>query len=313
MNPGSDIRGRAFLVTGGTGLIGRPLVAELCRLGARRVVVVARHASSAMSGGGIVSFISADITDRVAVESAVEGADVIFHLAAEKRLDVCEQVPEAAVRTNIFGTMLVLDAMRHADSATRIIVASSTKAVHPVSTYGLTKATVERLITADRGEQASRCVAVRLAAVPGDGVLHSWRRSAADDGYIDVTDPEMTRFAMTRSDAVSSLLRAVAIDEDACILAPPTRSYRLGDLAQIFADARGCRIRVVGSRPGESLHEYLVGEYEASYAEQLDNGDYLITPRRRRGGSWPVLSAEADRINVDDLATMFQMRDPVDA
>ncbi len=312
MSSDAAIRGRNFLVTGGTGSIGKALVTELVSRGARRVVVLARHASNKGQTDLPVVPLDGDVTDESAVTSAVEGVNVVFHLAAEKHLDVCEADPTTAIRTNVLGTIVVLEAAQRRKHVEQVVVASTAQAVHATGVYGMSKAIVERLVCARHDEHA-RSIAVRLAAIPGDGVDSRWRRSIAERGEIEVTEPAMTRFVMTRVDAVSLLIRALAIREHGCVIAHAAKAYRLGDLVDLFAGRYGARVRVLGVRRGESIHEHLVGEDEAADAERLETGDILISPGQRRRGVSPIGSERAPRLMGVELSTLFGLPEPVDA
>lgn len=312
MSSDPAISGRSFLVTGGTGSIGKALVAELASRGARRVVVLARHASNEGRTDPSVEALDGDVTDERAVKSAIEGVNVIFHLAAEKHLEVCEASPAAAVRTNVCGTIVVLEVARRQKHIEQVVVASTAQAVHATGVYGMSKAIVERLVC-ERRDGHARSIAVRLAAIPGDGVASHWRRSIAEHGEIEVTEPAMTRFVMTRADAVSLLIRAMAVREQGCVITRPAKAYRLRDLVNLFAGRYRARVRVLGVRRGESIHEHLVGEDEAAEAERLETGDILITPGRRRRGISPIDSERAPRLRGAELSALFDLPEPVDA
>ena len=312
MSSDAAISGRSFLVTGGTGSIGKALVAELASRGARRVVVLARHASNEGRTDPSVEALDGDVTDEGAVKSAIEGVNVIFHLAAEKHLDVCEASPAAAVRTNVCGTIVVLEAARRRKHVEQVVVASTAQAVHATGVYGMSKAIVERLVC-ERRDGHARSVAVRLVAIAGDGVTSRWRSSIAEHGEIEVTEPTMTRFVMTRVDAVSLFIRAMAIREHGCVIARAAKAYRLGDLVDLFAGRYRARVRVLGVRRGESIHEHLVSEDEAADAERLETGDILITPGRRGTGISPIGSERAPRLSSEELSELFDLREPIDA
>lgn len=305
------VAGRTFLVTGATGFIGKDLVASLLRLGAKRVVAFSRHACNPKFTDRRVAELAGNVADPAAVGNAVEGIDVVFHLAAQKDVVRCESDPATAVKVNILGTMVVLAAAQHAGSVDQVVAASTVKAVHPTGVYGLSKAIMERLVCEAR-DGGPRAIAVRLAAIPGDGVVRQWRRSIEQAGEIQVTEPAMTRFVMSRMQAIEVLLRALTIRQPG-ILAPSCSAYRLGDLAESFAARYDARIRIVGPRPGESMHESLVGSEEAANAEMRDGGDILITPGHRRRGTAPVESQHALRLQGDALMALFDVPEPVDA
>jgi UDP-glucose 4-epimerase len=159
---------------------------------------------------------------------------------------------------------------------------------------------MERMLCAGR----TPAVAVRLGAIleSSDSVLERWRRSAVDTRSIDVTDPEMTRFVMTGDEALAVLMRAADDDGFANhILAPAIRAYRLGDLADVFANAHGLAVAVTGVRPGENLHDHMVSATEAPFA-RLEGGAFVITPGQRQRGVTAYSSRTAPRLDRSELA-----------
>jgi FlaA1/EpsC-like NDP-sugar epimerase len=247
-----------------------------------------------------------DIADRDALADALRGIGVVFHLAAEKAIDLCEREPSLAVRTNLIGTLL-LSELASSAGITRIVAASSDKASGPESVLGTTKFLMERILTDSKAAPPSAAVRLGNLLQSGGSVLDRWRRTTSD-GYIEVTDPDMTRFAMTSDEAVELLMR-VALRADREIVAKALPAYRLGDLADLFAAQNRVRIVVVGPRTGEKKHESLVSEAEAPFARR-DGDLLLITPFRQQNGTEPYTSRTAPRLEGTMLATSFHMESP---
>jgi len=289
---------KKVLVTGGTGWLGTRLVRALVRTGAE-VHIYARTRDGTQRPDRILDGLAAsvdvrqgDITDRNALAEALKGIGVVFHLAAEKAVDLCEREPSLAVRTNLIGTMLLSELASSAGVA-RVVAASSDKASGPESVLGTTKLLMERILTNSRTSPPSAAVRLGNLLESGGSVLEHWRRTTPD-GYIEVTDPDMTRFAMTADQAVELLMRA-ALRSDREIIAKALPAYRLGDLADAFAARNRVRVVVVGPRTGEKMHESLVSEAEAPFARR--DGDLLvITPLHQQGGTEPYTSRAAPRI-----------------
>jgi UDP-N-acetylglucosamine 4,6-dehydratase/5-epimerase len=290
------------LVTGGTGWLGTLLVRALIRRG-NRVRVYARSDGGAERFSRALGVAAAsvdvrrgDITDRESVSAALGGVRVVFHLAAQKSVDECEREPLAAIRTNVLGTTILLECAREAGVA-RIIAASTDKASEPRSVLGTTKFLMERILAAS-GEPPSTVVRLGGLLQSGDSVLERWKRTAPN-GYIEVTDPEMTRFAMTGGEA-TDLLIAAGLRDGREIVAKALPAYRLGDLASAFAARRRVRIVVVGPRSGERTHESLVSETEAPFTWR-DEDLLVITPGRRQVGTEPYSSDRARRLDDSQL------------
>ena len=302
-------RNSRVLVTGGTGSIGSGLVEELRRLGAREIRVVARRkrGPQGSSGPSDVRFVRADISDIGALADAVEGVDLIFHLAALKDVVACEADPDAALRTNVSGSANVLTAATNEPRVRRLIAVSSDKACAPWGVLGMTKALMERIVTETALKSRRSFGSVRLGNVWGasGSVLKRWQHSADREGHIDVTDPMMTRFVLTQQEAVQHLLTLASRPFAGEVVAPRMRAYRLGDLADAFAEERGASVRLIGARAGEKMHEDLVSKEEAPTAHV--EGDLIVIGGGREGrGIDPFSSADAEIVPEMELRELVR-------
>ena len=298
-----------MLVTGGTGWLGTRLVRALLRRGdGVRVLAYSEAGAQRFDDalGALASSVDVrrgDVTDRASFKTALQGVDTVFHLAALKGVDRCEREPLTAVRTNVLGTMILLELAKGA-GVSRIVAASTDKASEPAAVLGTTKLLMERLLTTNTAEPPSSAVRFGGLLQSSDSVLERWRRSAAD-GYIEVTDPEMTRFAMTSNEAIDLLIEGASRDGRE-IIAKALPAYRLGDLASLFAAQHSARVVVVGPRSGERRHEALVSEGEAPFARR--SGDlFVITPGLRQAGAEPYSSADAPRFTTDQLGALVSL------
>jgi UDP-N-acetylglucosamine 4,6-dehydratase len=209
----------------------------------------------------------------------------------------------AAVRTNVLGT-LILQELAHGSGVSRIIAASTDKASEPAGVLGTTKLLMERILMSTGAEPPSAAVRLGGLLQSSDSVLGRWRHTAAE-GYIEVTDPDMTRFAMTSAEAVD-LLIGEASGTGRQIVAKALPAYRLGDLASAFAAQYRARIIVVGPRIGERTHEALVSEAEAPFARR-DGNLLVITPGRRQVGTTPYSSRDALRLDAAGLGSRIAL------
>jgi len=298
------LKGARVLVTGGTGSIGTALVRELLRIGSREIRVLARRERTTHDG---VRFLAADIGDGSALAYAVDGVDIVFHLAALKDVAACEADPDAALQTNVVGSMNLLMAVRNVPGVHRLIAISSDKACAPSGVLGMTKSTMEGVVTRFAKESGRSFGSVRFGNVWGasGSVLKRWEESAARDGHIDVTDPEMTRFVLTLPEAVGHLVALASRPFTGEVVAPRMRAYRLGDLAEVFAEENGVAVRIVGPRAGEKVHEDLVSKDEAP--NSVAEGGLLVIGGGPGGpGIGTFTSADADRLSESELRELVR-------
>jgi FlaA1/EpsC-like NDP-sugar epimerase len=215
------------------------------------------------------SLVVCDIRDESALASvfAEHRPEVVFHAAALKHLPLLEMWPAEAVKTNVFGTQNLIDAAKQAGVA-KFVNISTDKAANPTSVLGYSKRVAERL-TAEAGNDGNGAyMSVRFGNVLGSrgSVLTTFRQQIEAGGPVTVTDPEVTRYFMTVEEAVQLVIQAGAIGDngDALVL-DMGEPVRIADVArQLVAQApRPVEIVYTGLRPGEKLHEDLLGTGEA--------------------------------------------------
>jgi UDP-N-acetylglucosamine 4,6-dehydratase len=304
----TPIAGRAILVTGASGSLGLALIRRLGDEAPSEIRTFQRSAIGAdrlreLRGRVSLHVISGDVADCDAVAAAMVGIDLVFHLAALKDVVACEEHPELAIRSNVNGAQAVVRAATRPGTHVVVVAASTDKAGQATSVLGRTKALMERTICASRVGSS-----VRLGGVLGSSgsVLDAWRRSARERGVIEVTDPEMTRFAMTKDEAVSALMRARERGRTGEILIPTMRSYRLGDLATAFARANHVELRLVGLRPGEERHAHALSPAEWESAGR-DGAWRVLIPGRQLGGVVPYRSDDAERLTSAELDQIIRV------
>lgn len=268
---------RSVLITGGAGFFGRNFAKHLLdeRL-AERVCIYSRceyrqaQMRAQFAGEERLRFFVGDVRDRDRLRRAMSGVDTVVHAAALKRIEVGHYNPEEMVRTNIGGTVNVIEAAADAGVA-RVVFLSSDKAFEPVSPYGQTKALAESLIlAANRTHHGTRFAVTRYGNVAGStgSVIPTWRRILEQSNAVPVTDPECTRFWMTIGEAVELVLATIEnMPEDPAI--PELPAFRLGDLAE----AMGARMNVRGIGPWEKRHEAMRPGLASDTAPRLSVAD----------------------------------------
>ena len=304
------LEGRVVLVTGGSGFLGAALVQRLLGNNVAEVRVLTRkQAVSSQVGANLgrpPRFVVGALNDLPRVREAVRGVHVVFHLAAMKSVELCEANPTEAVDTNVRGTAAVIETALGEPALERFVAVSSSQASTPTSVYGLTKALVERMVANASGHSAADFGTVRCGNLWGSpgSVLDRWQEVARTGSELLVTDPQMTRFIMLRAEAVDLIVEAASRDMAGGILCRVMPAYVLADLAAEIAESHRLKQRVTGAKPGEKLHEDLVSEAEAPFADR-DREFFTITPGRRGSGTKPFDSSKARRVTRTELRQLL--------
>lgn len=271
------LAGKRVAVTGAGGSIGAELCRQIVRFEPREVIMLDRDESAlqeaqlSMSGHGLLDtdeVVLVDIRDRQAVEEIFNSRrpEVVFHAAALKHLPMLEQYPEEAWKTNVLGTLTVLRAAMDSGVETFINI-STDKAANPTSVLGHSKRLAERL-TAWAAEQTGKTfVSVRFGNVLGSrgSMLPVFTAMIDAGGPLTVTHPEVTRYFMTIPEACQLVVQAGGIGEPGeVLLLDMGDPVRILDVAERMIEMSGRDIEIVftGLRPGEKLHEELVGAGE---------------------------------------------------
>ena len=233
-------------------------------------------------------FFIGSVVDRERVELAMRGVDYVVHAAAMKRIDTCEQNPDEAAQTNVWGTRAVAHACIGA-GVKRAVFLSTDKASSPNTLYGFTKAVAERMWTQSNVYAAgspTRLAATRYGNVIGSrgSVIPLFRKQAAS-GTLTLTDPNMTRFYMRLDQAVDLVLLAFDKMIGGEVFIPRIPSASLATVAHAVAD--DATWEIVGVGRGEKMHETLISENEARDTREYAD-HYRIEPDR----TWDEAHAE---------------------
>lgn len=304
------VEGRRVIVTGGGGSIGSEMALRVAAFGAAELMVVessepALHAITEALAlqATVTKFVGvlADIRDRVRIERVFRRfqPDLVFHAAALKHVPYLEQDWDEAIKTNVFGSVNVLDAAVAAGASAAVMI-STDKAIEPVSMLGATKRFAEMYAQALDAEAARaqpngaprmRLVAVRFGNVLGSNgsVVPKFKAQIAHGGPVTVTHPDMVRYFMTVREAAELVLTAAShADVDmrapAADMAETPSVYvlKMGQPVKIMALAErmirlagfepgvDIEIAVTGSRPGERLNEILFDQAEPTVETGVD-------------------------------------------
>ncbi|HEU5111017.1 MAG TPA: nucleoside-diphosphate sugar epimerase/dehydratase, partial [Micromonosporaceae bacterium] len=269
------LAGRRVLVTGAGGSIGSELCRQLQRFGPAELMMLDRDESAlhavqlSLRGTSMLDspeLILADLRDGETIRRVFDERrpHVVFHAAALKHVPLLERHPGEAVKSNVRGTLTVLQA---AAGVERFVNISTDKAADPVNVLGFSKRVTERLTAHADLVYEGTFLSVRFGNVLGSrgSVLTAFTAQAAAGGPITVTHPDVTRYLMTVQEAVQLVIQAAAIGRGGeALVLDMGRPVRIADLARHIADRTPSPVGIVytGLRPGEKLHEDLFGTGE---------------------------------------------------
>lgn len=308
--------GKSILVTGGTGSFGNAFVPmTLARFNPSRVIVFSRdemkqwEMAKKFRDDSRVRFFIGDVRDRERLYRALDGVDYVVHAAATKIVPTAEYNPFECVKTNINGAMNLIDAA--IDRGVKRVVALSTdKASSPVNLYGATKLASDKLFVAGNsysGEHETRFSVVRYGNVMGSrGSVIPFFLSIRDAGVLPITDPRMTRFMITLEQGVELVWHAMADMIGGEIYVKKIPSMTIGDIATAVAPE--ARQDVIGVRPGEKIHEQMVGIEDAPYTYEYKE-HYKILPAINGWNASPERIKDGVRVADDFIYSSDNNRD----
>ena len=275
----------SILITGGTGSFGHAfLPMTLKKYNPKKVIVFSRdemkqwEMAKLFENDPRIRFFIGDVRDRERLYRALNGIDYVVHAAATKIVPTAEYNPFECVKTNINGAMNVIDAS--IDCKIKGVIALSTdKASSPINLYGATKLASDKLFVAGNsysGEHGTRFSVVRYGNVMGSrGSVMPFFDQIKERGTIPITDARMTRFMISLEQGVDLVWHAIDDMVGGEIYVKKIPSMSVIDIANTIApDAEK---QIVGIRPGEKLHEQMIGEEDAPSTYEYDNY-YKILP-----------------------------------
>ncbi len=254
----------SLLVTGGCGTIGSAVVDFYLKTDRfSRIVIFSRdefkqsEARKRLMDDRLRFFIG-DIRDPARLRRAMEGVDVVVHAAAMKQIDACAYNPAEAARTNVDGTINVVEAALDAD-VHRVVAISTDKAVEPVCLYGATKLVGEGIVLhakAYAGTRRTTFAVCRLGniAYSRGSVLPFFDELKRQGKSLPVTDMRMTRYWVSQEEACTLIDAAVSGKDEVYTPDPP--AFRMTDLMKAY----NCNYHTVGLRDQERLFEKLDSE-----------------------------------------------------
>lgn len=284
----SEVIGKKnILITGGTGSFGKNLTLFLLKnYKPKKIIIFSRDElkqsqmmSELKQHNKVLRFFIGDVRDYPRLKLAMRDVDYVFHAAALKHVPLAEYNPFEAVKTNILGAQNIIDAS-YENNVKSVLALSTDKASSPVNIYGATKLASDKLfISANnyKGKQKTKFSVVRYGNVMGSrGSVVPVFFKLLNHQFFPITDNRMTRFNITLEEAVNFVLNSLKIMKGGEIFVPKIPSFRVIDLAKAFDATK--KIKIIGMRPGEKLHEEMVSIGDSINTIEYKNS-YIICPQ----------------------------------
>jgi UDP-N-acetylglucosamine 4,6-dehydratase (inverting) len=272
------ISGSTILVTGGTGSFGNAFVPmTLAKYNPAKIIIYSRdemkqwEMAKKYGNDSRVRFFIGDVRDRERLYRALDGVDYVVHAAATKIVPTAEYNPFECVKTNINGAMNLIDACID-KKVKRVVALSTDKASSPINLYGATKLASDKMFVAGNsyaGGHDTRFAVVRYGNVMGSrGSVIPFFLSIKGKGVLPITDERMTRFMISLEQGVELVWHAFDDMEGGEIYVKKIPSMKVTDLARTIAPE--AKLEIVGIRPGEKLHEQMIGEEDAFHTYEYE-------------------------------------------
>jgi FlaA1/EpsC-like NDP-sugar epimerase len=272
----ADIAHKTILVTGGGGSIGSELCRQIARLSPAHLIVIEQNEFNVYALGlemrqkfPQIDFTGylLDLTDKTGVCAVLQkhNIDIVFHAAAYKHVPLLENQIRVAVKNNILGTHILVEAASAAQ-VKKFVLISTDKAVNPTNIMGATKRVAEIFCQNYTHAAGMRCITVRFGNVLGSigSVVPLFKKQIEAGGPVTVTHPDMTRFFMTIPEATQLILQASVLGKGGEIfildMGEPVKIQYLAEQMILLAGllpGRDIAIQYTGLRPGEKLYEEL--------------------------------------------------------
>ena len=284
-----DLKNKTILITGGTGSFGKAFSAELLKKHKpKKIIIFSRDELKQFEmiseeiykkNSNVMRFFIGDVRDYKRLEYAMQKVDLVVHAAALKQVPTAEYNPGEFVKTNIIGAQNIIDASISA-GVKKVIALSTDKAAAPINLYGATKLCSDKLFIAANNIIGNRQISfnvVRYGNVMGSrGSVIPFFKKLKKTEYFPITDINMTRFNITMDEGIKLILFALKNGKGGEIFISKIPSYKIIDLAKAINP--NCKIKIIGIRPGEKIHEEMITSSDSYSTYDLGNCYSMIDP-----------------------------------
>jgi UDP-N-acetylglucosamine 4,6-dehydratase (inverting) len=282
------MNGKSVLITGGTGSLGKALTRRIFKQfpDVKKVVIFSRDEQKQFvmsheyphNQYPQIRFFIGDVRDKERLIRAMNGIDYVIHAAAMKHVHIAEYNPSECIKTNVGGAENVIAACFQT-GVQKVVALSTDKACAPINLYGATKLTSDKLFVAAnniKGTQDIKFSVVRYGNVMGsNGSVVPFFINKRKEGFLPITDPNMTRFNISIDGGVDMIFHAFDHAWGGEIFVPKIPSYKILDVAKAIAPS--VEHKTVGIRPGEKIHEEMITSSDSQNTFDLGK-QYVILP-----------------------------------
>ncbi len=279
------MRDKSILITGGTGSLGKALTKHIFKNHSdiKKLIIFSRDEQKQFlmaqeypeTEFPKIRFFIGDVRDKERLKRAMNGVDYVIHAAAMKHVHLAEYNPDECVKTNVGGAQNVISASLETN-VKRVVALSTDKACAPINLYGATKLTSDKLFVAANnitGANKIKFSVVRYGNVMGsNGSVMPFFINMKKNGYLPITDKNMTRFNISLDDGVKMVMFALDNAWGGEIFVPKIPSYKILDVANAICE--NCEKRIIGIRPGEKIHEEMITTSDS--LNTYDLGKYFV-------------------------------------
>ncbi len=279
-------KNKSILITGGTGSFGTSFLSFILSnyKNYKRVVIFSRDELKQFELSKKfpekkyknLRYFIGDVRDKNRLNMAFKNIDYVVHAAALKQVPTAEYNPFETIQTNIIGAQNIVEASLN-NGVKKVIALSTDKAAAPVNLYGATKLCSDKLFIAAnniKGDKKISFSVVRYGNVMGSrgSVIPEFIRQSKLNNLVTVTDKRMTRFNISLIDSIEMVNWSLNNCVGGEILVPKLPSYKITDLVEAISPKS--KIKVIGIRPGEKIHEELITSSDSF--QTFDIGKYYI-------------------------------------
>jgi UDP-glucose 4-epimerase len=302
------LKNKKLMITGGTGSFGQAVLSKFLNSNLKDITIFSRDEKKQDDlrkkfNSKKIKFYIGDVRDKDSLIEATRDIDFIFHAAALKQVPSCEFFPMEAVKTNVIGTENLLEAAIQ-NNVKKVVCLSTDKAVYPINAMGISKGMMEKVMVAkSRNSSKTIIVGTRYGNVLASrgSVVPLFIDQVKNKVPITITDPKMTRFIMSLEEAVDLVIFAFKNGKSGDIFVQKSPASSIEDLCKATLKIIGKekhKIKIIGTRHGEKLHETLCSREEMYIAEDL--GSYFKIPCDTRDLNYDIFFEKGEK-NISQI------------